>query len=265
MNSDISKLDEDRNDRIFFACTDKARVISEILEERGWSRTKDRNVTDFTMKWCLAHQVDWTKFQEGKQLINNIPGQLAFSDKINLWYTVRDYLQKRYTKNGQHIQTFLAMTFVLDDENEVAEFLRVYKKQNRTWIYKPRYNYAGRGITVLPVHSDINTIFKLKIGANTRPQYEPRSSGYLMQQYISRPLLLKGRKFDIRVHWLVAWTNPLLVFYNHNASVVRLSLNLYREFDCDRSTHLTNLSVQESHSRYAFLQESTGMTINQLK
>jgi hypothetical protein len=43
------------------------------------------------------------------------------------------------------------------------------------------------------------------------------------------------------VHWLVAWTKPLLVFYNHNASVVRLSLNLYREFDFDRATHLTNL------------------------
>ena len=44
------------------------------------------------MKWCLANQVDWSQFQEGKQLINNIPGQLAFSDKINLWYTIKDYL-----------------------------------------------------------------------------------------------------------------------------------------------------------------------------
>ncbi|CAF1241866.1 unnamed protein product [Adineta ricciae] len=260
MNANPTKVDEDFDQRIsidsriFFAGTDKARVISEILEKRGWSRTKDRNVTNFTIKWCLANQVDWTKFQEGKQLINNIPGQLAFSDKINLWYTVRDYLQKRYTQNGKHMQTFLAMTFVLDDENEVAEFLRVYKKQNRTWIYKPRYNYAGRGITVLPVHSDLSTIFKLKTTWVSNATVI----------YISRPLLIKGRKFDIRVHWLVAWTKPLLVFYNHNASVVRLSLNLYREFDCDRTTHLTNLSVQESHSRYAFLQESTGMTINQL-
>ena len=61
------------------------------------------------------------------------------------------------------------------------------------------------------------------------------------RRYISRPLLIKGRKFDMRVHWLVAWTKPLIVFYNHNASVIRLSLNLYREFDFDRATHLTNL------------------------
>jgi hypothetical protein len=68
-------------------------------------------------------------------------------------------------------------------------------------------------------------------------------------RYISRPLLIKGRKFDIRVHWLVAWTKPLLVFYNHHASVVRLSLNLYREFDFDRATHLTNLVSDDTHER----------------
>ncbi|CAF2494573.1 unnamed protein product [Rotaria sp. Silwood2] len=249
---------------IFFAGTDKARVITEILEERGWSRTKDHNVTNFTIKWCLAHQVDWNQFQEGKQLINNIPGQLAFADKINLWYTIRDYLRNRRTLDGNHIQTFLPMTFVLDDESEVAEFLRSFKKQNRTWICKPRYSYAGRGIYVISVNSDLNTIFKFKFGYGNRFQLQPRLPGYLMQEYISRPLLIKGRKFDIRVHWLVAWTKPLLVFYNHNASVVRLSLNLYREFDFDRATHLTNLSVQENHYRYAFSQEATGMTMNQL-
>ncbi|CAF4326806.1 unnamed protein product [Rotaria socialis] len=250
---------------IFFAGTDKARVITEILEERGWSRTRDHSITNFTMKWCLANQVDWTQFQEGKQLINNIPGQLAFSDKINLWYTIKDYLHNRRNSDGNHIQTFLPMTFVLDDESEVVEFLRSYKKHNRTWICKPRYSYAGRGIFVISVNSDLNAIFKFQIGNGNRIQYQPRLPGYLMQEYISRPLLIKGRKFDIRVHWLVAWTKPLLVFYNHNASAVRLSLNLYREFDFDRATHLTNLSVQENHYRYAFSQEATGMTMSQLK
>ncbi|CAF0855544.1 unnamed protein product [Rotaria sp. Silwood1] len=249
---------------IFYACTDKARVITEILEERGWSRTKDHNVTNFTIKWCLEHQVDWKKFQEGKQLINNIPGQITFADKVNLWYTIRDYLNSRRTLVGNNIQTFLPMTFVLDNEDEVAEFLRIYKKQNRIWICKPRYSYAGQGIHVISVNSDLETIFKIKHVVGNRIQHEPKTPGHLMQEYISRPLLIKGRKFDIRVHWLVAWTKPLLVLYNHHASVIRLSLNLYREFDFDRATHLTNLSVQENHHRYAFSQEATGMTMQQL-
>jgi len=101
--------------------------ISEILEERGWSRTKDHNVTNYTIKWCLEHQVDWKKFQEGKQLINNIPGQITFADKVNLWYTIRDYINKRRNTHANYIQTFLPMTFILDEDNEVTEFLRIYK------------------------------------------------------------------------------------------------------------------------------------------
>ncbi len=110
--------------------------ITEILEERGWSRTKDQSVTNFTIKWCLEHQVDWKQFQEGKQLINNIPGQMTFADKVNLWYTIRDYLNNRQNIVGNYIQTFLPTTFVLDDDNEVAEFLRIYKsKGHRNIIF----------------------------------------------------------------------------------------------------------------------------------
>ncbi|CAF3481940.1 unnamed protein product [Adineta steineri] len=249
---------------VFYACTDKAQVITEILEERGWSRTKDTDVTNFTIKWCLEHQVNWNKFQEGKQLINNIPGQITFADKVNLWYTIRDFLESRKTITGNIVQTFLPMTFILDDENDLNEFLRIYKKQNRIWICKPRYSYAGQGIHVFSGNSNMESILKVQSNAGKRTQHQPKSPGYLTQEYISRPLLIKGRKFDMRVHWLVAWTKPLTVFYNHNASVVRLSLNLYREFDFDRATHLTNLSVQEHHYRYASSQEETGMTMQQL-
>ncbi|CAF1272039.1 unnamed protein product [Didymodactylos carnosus] len=246
--------------------------ISDILEKRGWIRTKDRNYTQFTIKWCLERNVDWSKFEAGEQLVNNIPGQIYFSDKVNLWYTIQEYVINRRQKEGEiHIYSFLPVTFVLDNENEVNEFLRIYKKHNRTWICKPRYSYAGRGIYVITVNSDLNSIFKLKVGIGNRLQYQPKLPGYLMQEqvsiidrYIARPLLIKGKKFDIRVHFLIAWAKPLLVFYNHIASVVRLSLNLYREFDFDRATHLTNLSVQENHYRYAFSQENTGMTMTQL-
>lgn len=89
-------------------------------------------MTNFTIKWCLEHQVDWKKFQEGKQLINNIPGQITFADKVNLWYTIRDYLNNRRNLVGNHIQTFLPMTFVLDNDDEVADFLRIFKSKNET-------------------------------------------------------------------------------------------------------------------------------------
>ena len=55
-------------------------------------------------------------------------------------------------------------------------------EQARTWICKPRYNYAGRGIFILSGNNDLNTVLKFKTGANNRLQYEPRLPGYLMQE-----------------------------------------------------------------------------------
>lgn len=57
-----------------------------------------------------------------------------------------------------------------------------FSEQNRTWICKPRYGYAGRGIYVLSGSSELNTIFKFKVGANNRLIHEPRLPGYLMQE-----------------------------------------------------------------------------------
>ena len=156
-------------------------------------------MTNYTIKWCLEHQVDWKQFQEGKQLINNIPGQITFADKVNLWYTIRDYLNNRRTSSGSNIQTFLPMTFVLDDEQEVTEFLRIFKsktegrlrefrrgisftEQNRTWIYKPRYSYAGQGIHVISAGSELETVFRIKSVVGNRIQYQAKASGYLMQE-----------------------------------------------------------------------------------
>jgi hypothetical protein len=152
------------------------------------------------MKWCLEHQVDWQTFQEGQQLINNIPGQITFADKVNLWYTMRDYFNQRRQLTGNQLQCFLPLTFVLDDDNEVTEFIRIYKseyermsretnnapkivlEQSRTWIHKPRYSYAGQGIHVVSAGSDLDTIFRVKSAIGNRIQYQSKSAGFLMQE-----------------------------------------------------------------------------------
>jgi hypothetical protein len=56
-------------------------------------------------------------------------------------------------------------------------------EQNRTWIYKPRYSYAGQGIHVISANSDLEPVFKMKVIGGNRIQYQPKSPGYLMQEY----------------------------------------------------------------------------------
>lgn len=58
----------------------------------------------------------------------------------------------------------------------------MFLEQARTWICKPRYSYAGRGIYMVSGNSDLNTVLKFKAGTNNRLQYEPRLPGYIMQE-----------------------------------------------------------------------------------
>lgn len=64
----------------------------------------------------------------------------------------------------------------------------------------------------------------------------------LMQKYIRDPLLIMGHKFDIRIHVLVASTNPLIVYFHDG--FIRLSLHKYKKNSSDRKVLLTNYAVQ---------------------
>lgn len=57
-------------------------------------------------------------------------------------------------------------------------------------------------------------------------------------RYIQNPLLLGGKKFDVRSYLLIACTAPFMVFFRHGYA--RLTCNMYDPRSSDLSTHLTN-------------------------
>lgn len=99
--------------------------------------------------------------------------------------------------------------------------------QKGTWLVKPSCMNRGKGIEIFHNKEDI-----LKF-LSTRPVM----SKWVVQKYIERPLLYKGRKFDLRV-W--AFVNHMNEVFFYKKGYVRLSSESYDLANENNYVHLTN-------------------------
>lgn len=100
---------------------------------------------------------------------------------------------------------------------------------------KPSASSCGRGIKV--------------IGRKTRVQ---KRDGYLVSKYISKPHLINGLKYDLRVYVLVTSYDPLRI-YVYNEGLVRFATEKYSLNQNDLSkkfVHLTNFSVNKRNEKF---------------
>eukprot|EP01043_Picozoa_sp_COSAG02_P069427 COSAG02_NODE_11889_length_1634_cov_3.785343_1_plen_502_part_01 len=146
--------------------------------------------------------------------------------------------------------------------------------ERNVWIAKPSAMSRGRGIQVF---GDICSLLDhvgltapgAAMSATTKQAARDEShgstralcfgaskqsaDGWVVQKYIERPLLIGGRKFDLRQWVLVTSVNPLVVWH-YNECYCRLAIEKYdlqnKEKLTDQFTHLVNQSVSKHHADY---------------
>ncbi|BAM40493.1 uncharacterized protein TOT_020000748 [Theileria orientalis strain Shintoku] len=100
-------------------------------------------------------------------------------------------------------------------------------------IFKPSNGSMGHGVKLVTVPHDITDEMLLN---------------YTAQEYIARPLLLNGKKFDIRVYLLLIGETRAFIYKN---SLVRVCTEEYSYPSKDNSKnnfiHLTNYSINKSN------------------
>ena len=129
----------------------------------------------------------------GFQKINHFPGMSEISRKDNLARNL-NRLYKLFPKEF----SFFPRTWVLPaDLGDFHSHIR-QKKRNKYFIVKPESGCQGKGIFITKNPKD------LKVGDH-----------FIAQQYLSRPLLIGGFKFDMRVYVLVTSCDPLRIFVFH--------------------------------------------------
>ncbi|CAD8114381.1 unnamed protein product [Paramecium sonneborni] len=153
--------------------------------------------------------------------------------------------------NNQYIQPKMHSSF-LDQEN------------NYIWILKPNEFNRGRGISFFRTLEELKILLKNFIKGTSEYQFSQgqiKSSSFVIQKYIQRPLLLDGRKFDIRVWVLVNHNFDIYIF---NQGYARLSSEMFDLTQLDAFIHLTNNAVQKHSKNYGFFELGNQISYSEL-
>ena len=128
----------------------------------------------------------------------------------------------------------------------VEEFRR---NPNIMWIMKPSSKAQGKGIFL------VNKLNQLKQWATSSKlpfQTFSLKEAYVISRYVENPLLIGGKKFDLRIYVLVTSYRPLKV-YLYSLGFARFCNEKYTpdiaELD-NMFIHLTNVAVQKNSEDY---------------
>jgi tubulin polyglutamylase TTLL1 len=140
---------------------------------------------------------------------------------------------------------FLPTTYTLPADYSlfVEEFRR---NPNVMWIMKPCSKAQGKGIFI------INKLSQTKKWANQRWTNMPIKEGYVVSRYIESPLLVGGKKFDLRMYVLVLSYRPMqaLVYREGFARFCNVKYSAAADDMDNPFMHLTNVAVQKNNEDY---------------
>lgn len=139
-------------------------------------------------------------------------------------------LTRMYKQFGKDYHIFPRTWTFPADQADFLTFLSGRKKE-KIFICKPQRGCQGRGIFLSrKPHKDVKTsegnvlgLLRLVTG-----KLRERWTGYVVQQYLSHPLLIDGFKFDLRVYVLVTSCDPFRIYVFHEG-LARFATTPYKE------------------------------------
>lgn len=234
-----------------------SRLVLAALKQRPWL------VPAAERRMARGHKLFvWEMYRNKKRfkrnvVCNHLEGNAALVTKKGLYHTMREY--------GVDImpQTF----HVADDQPGAYEaFVRAFRANDgrNLWILKPAsFSNRGFGIRVSNSMDEIDSVLK------SQARTDANCAGWIVQKYIEDPLLVFGRKFDIRVFVLVVTdrkANGVHGYVHTTANYVRTSSERYTLAASklsNRFMHLTNDGVQKKSAKYGKFEQGNKLTMHE--
>ncbi|KPA86619.1 putative tubulin tyrosine ligase [Leptomonas pyrrhocoris] len=208
-------------------------AVMKAFEAAGLKYTDSNK--DFNVLWAKRATVYTLSSINAYQKVNHFPGTWGVGRKDRLAANVRR--MQRYF--GRDVFDIVPTTFLIPQDE--ADLRRDAEQDPGTpekpliYIVKPGASSCGRGIHLFQ-------------GIPPMPRGGGREKEMVCQRYIGNPLLIYGRKFDLRLYCVVTSFDPLRI-YLFDEGLVRFAAEKYRGPDQDIENihvHLTNYSVNKT-------------------
>jgi hypothetical protein len=259
------------------ACVDKAQTaVVRSFQSRGFKVYDLKGYNWDPLEDCYANgtaSILWTKHKPPKDLWKMaqpwqrhswIPYQNVMSSKSKFLQSLREYQKKTGRK-----MDFIPESFMLPADRDLL-LERFNSSLNEPWVTKLSATDNGIGIAMLgPESPELHTLATILQKDSNPKTYMPQiredvvftqkddtrgadkiekakkrseklNDPIIVQRYICHELSYLGKKFDLRIYYLVASASPLVVMYHDG--YLRVSPHEYNDqvFE-STSKHLTNL------------------------
>ncbi|GIL69715.1 hypothetical protein Vretimale_10189 [Volvox reticuliferus] len=250
---------------------DKPVLISNF-RRRGWiDVTSEEDDTDgWDLWWANVQNIkalfaDVLTRLQPHQRVNHFPNHYELTRKDLMVKNIKRY-QKQIKREGGNPDDLdiIPTTFVLPQDYMLfaEEFRRCFQQQHQqagcagvsgggggaTWIMKPSSRSQGKGIFLINKLSQI----KQWSGASLPPALRSGADNYVVSRYIDNPLLIGGKKFDMRIYVVVTSFKPLKVYMSRLGFGRFCNVKYSAEVGelCNEFMHLTNVAIQQHGEDY---------------
>lgn len=194
---------------------------------------KHKHLANLIWEQCPKFDIDMFKNLDDYQYINRDTHAVLFYGKDEFYIRFKRF-QRIY---GYREFNFIPETYIIPEENKIflKKFRRYKLSLRNLYIYKPRKGMVGVGIQFLK-----------------NMKYVPNRA--ILMKYITNPLLLNGRKCDLRLYVLVTSLNPIRI-YLYKEGFVKIAVDKY-ELNLktlnNMNMHLTNCNLNSRSKKYVY-------------
>jgi len=262
-------------------------VLINNFEARGFKRTESEREWNFF--WATVHTArslfgasEAAQRLADDQILNHFPTHLELTRKDLMVKNLKRY-RRDMDKLGQTDATaaalaaaaaadgsappvavsqplidFFPLTYTLPGEYAVFadEFRRSLALSptpgSVVWIVKPNARSQGKGIELLHKASQLKKWAQAASAKSSEPGAQ-RQHSYVVSRYIADPLLIGGRKFDLRLYCLVTRYRPTLKAWVYREGFARFCNVKYASGAHslgNSEMHLTNVAIQKHGEGY---------------